>query len=67
MKQDPWCHVEGDRPQSDAGLLGMVLSNVSRGANLLLDAGPARGGRIPAPVVRAMRQLQKHMSRCYAL
>ncbi len=62
-----WFHVEGDRLRSDAELLGMYLSSVSRGANLLLDAGPAKDGRLPAPVVRALLRLQKNITRVGAI
>ncbi len=52
-----WFFSEGDRPRSDAELLGMYLVARSRGANLLLDVGPDRSGRIPAPFAGALGRL----------
>lgn len=56
-----WFNTEQDQPRSDAELLGMYLTSVSRGANLLLDVGPDRHGLIPARYVAALQRLRKNL------
>jgi len=56
-----WFFQEGDRPRSDAELLGMYLTTVSRGANLLLDVGPDKHGKLPQAAVDALLRLRKNI------
>ena len=56
-----WFYVEGDRPRTDAELLGMYLTTVSRGANLLLDVPPDRHGVIPQIHVDALLRLRRNL------
>lgn len=58
-----WFFVEGDRPRSDAELLGMYLISRSRNANLLLDVPPDRSGVIPAINTGALMRLQKNIAK----
>lgn len=58
-----WFYVEGDQPRSDAELLGMYLTTVSRGCNLLLDVGPNRHGLIPPASVAALNRLRANLDR----
>lgn len=56
-----WFFVEGDEPRSDAELLGMYLSSVSRGTNLLLDVGPNKHGLVPEKMEAALRRLRRNL------
>ncbi len=56
-----WFHTEKDRPRSDAELLGMYLTSVSRGANLLLDVGPDRHGLIPDRFRLSLERLRRNL------
>jgi len=56
-----WFWVEGDKPKSDAELLGQALLCRSRGCNQLLDVGPDRHGLIPSEQVRALQRLRKNL------
>jgi alpha-L-fucosidase len=56
-----WFFQDGDRPRSDAELLGMYLTSVSRGANLLLDVPPDRHGLIPDMHVDALLRLRRSL------
>jgi alpha-L-fucosidase len=58
-----WFYVDDDQPRSDAELLGMYLTTVSRGANLLLDVGPDRRGLIPKRFVDALMRLRKNVDK----
>ena len=53
-----WFYVDGDRPRPDEELLGMLLTTVARGANLLLDVPPDRTGRIPDESAEALRRVR---------
>lgn len=56
-----WFYVSDDPPRSDAELLGMYLTTVSRGCNLLLDVGPDQHGLLPASSVAALSRLRAHL------
>lgn len=56
-----WFHTEEDQPRSDAELLGMYLTSVSRNANLLLNVGPDRHGLIPQRFADALRRLRSNL------
>lgn len=56
-----WFYTEHDQPRSDAELLGMYLTTVSRGANLLLDVGPDKHGLIPERYAAALQRLRKNL------
>jgi alpha-L-fucosidase len=56
-----WFFKEGDRPRSDAELLGMYLVARSRGTNLLLDVPPDKSGLIPEASIRSLHQLRKSL------
>lgn len=56
-----WFYSEFDQPRSDAELLGMYLTTVSRGANLLLDVAPDPHGLVPERYVAALRRLRKNL------
>lgn len=56
-----WFYQEDDEPRSDAELLGMYLTTVSRGANLLLDVGPDQHGLIPQRMEDALMRLRKNI------
>jgi alpha-L-fucosidase len=56
-----WFYVEGDRPRSDAELLGIYLITRSRGANLLLDVGPNKDGLIPERYIAPLMRLRKNL------
>lgn len=58
-----WFYVEGDRPRSDAELLGMYLVTRSRGASLLLDVGPDQHGLISEPYQAALMRLRKNLDK----
>ncbi len=58
-----WFYVEGDRPRSDAELLGMLLVTRGRGANLLLDVGPDKHGLIPPHYRDALVRLRANLDR----
>lgn len=58
-----WFWVEGDKPRSDAELLGMYLVCRSRNTNLLLDVPPDRTGVIPAVHVEALMRLRKNLDK----
>jgi alpha-L-fucosidase len=58
-----WFHTDADQPRSDAELLGMYLVSVERGANLLLDVGPDRHGRIPQKYTRALSRLRTNLDK----
>jgi len=58
-----WFWVEGDRPRSDAELLGMYLVCRSRHTNLLLDVPPDRTGVIPQYHVDALRRLRANIDK----
>ncbi len=62
-----WFFTEADRPRSDAELLGMYLTSVSRGANLLLDVGPDKHGLIPQPAIDSLMRLQQNIERFGAI
>jgi alpha-L-fucosidase len=57
-----WFFAEEDQPRSDAELLGMYLTTVSRGANLLLDVGPDKHGLMPVKMVEALMKLERNIS-----
>jgi alpha-L-fucosidase len=61
-----WFHVPGDRPRSDAELLGMRLVARARGANLLLDVPPDKSGVIPRDTVGALERLRKNTEKFLA-
>ncbi len=52
-----WFYEEGDMPRSIEELLGIYHITRARNANLLLDVGPDRTGRIPARFADVLRQL----------
>jgi alpha-L-fucosidase len=54
-----WFYSEDKEPKTDEDLLGMYLMTRARGANLLLNVGPDRHGRIPEPFVNALIHLEK--------
>ncbi len=56
-----WFFADHDEPRSDAELLGMYLTSVSRGANLLLDVGPDKHGLIPEKCAAALQRLRKNL------
>lgn len=56
-----WFFVEGDKPRSDAELLGMYLVATARGTNFLLDVGPDRTGKIPRQYIDALLRLKKNI------
>ncbi len=56
-----WFYVDGDKPRSDAELLGMYLISRSRNANLLLDVPPDRSGVIPRMYVDALMRLRRNI------
>lgn len=56
-----WFYTDDDQPRSDAELLGMYLTTVSRGANLLLDVGPDKHGLIAERFSAALRRLRKNL------
>ena len=56
-----WFYSEFDQPRSDAELLGMYLTTVSRGANLLLDVAPDKHGLIPDRYAGALQRLRKNL------
>ncbi len=58
-----WFWAEGDRPRSDAELLGMYLVSRSRHTNLLLDVPPDRTGVIPQFHVDALRRLRANIDK----
>lgn len=58
-----WFYKDEDAPRSDAELLGMYLTTISRGANLLLDIGPDRHGVITRPYVEAIQRLRGNLDR----
>lgn len=60
-----WFYTENDQPRSDAELLGMHLTTLSRGANLLLDVGPDRHGLIPDRYAAALARLRKNLDRLF--
>ena len=57
-----WFYVEGDTPRSDAELLGMYLTAVSRGCNLLLDVGPDQHGLLPTDTIAALSRLRANLN-----
>ena len=52
-------NVEGDAVNSIPTLYGLYHSTVGRDANLLLDAGPDKTGRIPSGVVARLVELKR--------
>jgi len=56
-----WFYVEGDMPRSDEELLGMYLTSRSRKANLLLDVGPDKRGKIPQYYIDALMRLRENI------
>lgn len=58
-----WFFTENDRPRSDEELLGMHLTSLSRGANLLLDVGPDTHGRIPDKYRTAIERLRCNLDK----
>jgi alpha-L-fucosidase len=54
-----WFHVEGDALNTLSTLYQLYKSTVGRNANLLLDAGPDKTGRIPAGVVARLMELKR--------
>jgi alpha-L-fucosidase len=58
-----WFNVEGDKPRSDAELLGMRLIARERHANFLLDVPPDKHGVIPKERVDALMRLAKNVER----
>ena len=45
----------------------MYLTSVSRGANLLLDAGHDKHGLIPQPAIDSLMRLQQNIERFGAI
>ena len=60
-----WFFVDGDKPRSDAELLGMYLVCRSRNTNLLLDVPPDRTGVIPAMHADALMRLRKNIDKLH--
>jgi alpha-L-fucosidase len=60
-----WFCTDRDQPRSDAELLGMYLTAVSRGANLLLDVGPDKHGLIPDRFAAALARLRRNLDRLF--
>ncbi len=58
-----WFYTARDRPRSDAELLGMYLTSVARGTNLLLAVGPDQHGLIPRRYVAALTRLRQNLDR----
>ena len=58
-----WFYKEQDQPRSDAELLGMYLTSISRGTNLLLDVGPDQHGLIPKKYIEALNRLRRNIDR----
>ena len=58
-----WFCLPGDKPRSDAELLGMRLIARERKANLLLDVPPDKHGVIPKMHVNALMRLRKNVER----
>lgn len=58
-----WFFTDDDRPRGDHELLGMYLTSVSRGCNLLLDVGPDGHGRIPEKFSSALRRLRTNLDK----
>lgn len=58
-----WFFVDGDKPRSDAELLGMYLVCRSRHTNLLLDVPPDKHGVIPKMHVEALMRLRKNLDK----
>jgi alpha-L-fucosidase len=58
-----WFYVDGDKPRSDAELLGMYLVCRSRHTNLLLDVPPDKHGLIPKMHVEALIRLRKNLDK----
>ncbi|MFW6313582.1 MAG: alpha-L-fucosidase, partial [Spirochaetota bacterium] len=58
-----WFYSPDDEPRSDEELLGMYLVARARGANLLLDVGPDKTGRIPSAFADALRRLGEGVGR----
>lgn len=58
-----WFYVDGDKPRSDAELLGMYLVCRSRHTNLLLDVPPDKHGVIPKMHVEALMRLRKNLDK----
>jgi len=56
-----WFYADEDQPRPDAELLGMYLTAISRGANLLLDVGPDRHGLIADRFRLALQRLRKNL------
>jgi len=56
-----WFWVEGDKPKSDAELLGQTLLCRARRCNQVLDVGPDRHGLIPPCQVGALQRLRKNL------
>ena len=56
-----WFYREDDQPRSDGELLGMYLTTLSRGANLLLDVGPDKRGLIPDRYRQALERLRRNL------
>lgn len=56
-----WFFRDEDVPRSDGELLGMYLVATNRGANLLLNVGPNRGGRIAEPFAAALTRLGRNI------
>jgi alpha-L-fucosidase len=54
-----WFYVEGDAVNTLPTLYQLYQSTVGRNANLLLDAGPDKTGRIPAGVVARLMELKR--------
>jgi len=61
-----WFHVDGDKPRSDAELLGMRLIAHERHVNLLLDVPPDRSGRIPKDRVQSLMRLKSDYEKVMA-
>jgi alpha-L-fucosidase len=60
-----WFYMEGDRPRSDAELLGMYLISRERNTNLLLDVPPDIHGLIPKASCDALMRLKKNIDSFY--
>lgn len=58
-----WFYLEGDQPRSDTELLGMYLTSVSRGCNLLLDVGPDKSGLMPRICISALKRLRSNIDK----
>ncbi|MBN2216102.1 MAG: alpha-L-fucosidase [Pirellulales bacterium] len=54
-----WFYIPGDVPKPPSALHLLYRNSVERGANLLLDVGPDRSGRVPDDQVEALVNLKR--------